>query len=281
MSKVGYQGIYGSYSSRAALDYFGENNNFIGFDDFQAVVNALLAEEIDFGVFPVENSTTGQIYRTLDLLKYERDLFAIGETIVDVNHNLITFPNVDISQIKYVYSHPEALSQCQIFFKEHPHITPVSYEDTAKSVVHVKELGSPENAALASSLAGKTQNMNILQSCVQDMSENMTRFLIFKKVKDEYDIDYVSEKKDKMTCYFETKHKPGELSKVLEFFSKEGYNLLSIHSRSTKKNSFEYGFFLDASCKDLSVYSIFEMSKNLEKNLTYLNLMGVYSEFKK
>ena len=276
MAKIGYQGVYGAYSSMASLAYFGEKNEFRGFDGFPPIVDALDDTSIDFGVFPVENSTTGQIYKTLDLLKYKDDFFAIGETIVDVHHNLISFADTDISKLRYVYSHPEALSQCLKFFKEHPHISPVSYEDTAKSVSYIKNLGDRQNGALASSLAAKTNEMKILIPSVQDMEENKTRFLIFKKVEKKLEeIDNISDY-EKMTCYFETKHKAGELSKILNIFSKSNYNLLSLHSRATKKNSFEYGFFVDVSCKDIPVSELKNTLNKLKSELTYFNLLGLY-----
>ena len=276
MAKIGYQGVYGAYSSMAALAYFGDDNNFTGFDNFPPIVDALEKGDIDFGVFPVENSTTGQIYRTLDLLKYQDDFFAIGETLVDVHHNLISFEDTDISKLRYVYSHPEALSQCLKFFKEHPHITPISYEDTAKSVSYIKNLQDRQNGALASSLAAKSNDMKILVPSVQDMEENKTRFLIFKKVENKLDeIDTISEY-EKLTCYFETKHKVGELSKILNIFSKSNYNLLSLHSRATKKNSFEYGFFVDVYCNDISVNQLKNTIDILKNELTYFNLLGVY-----
>lgn len=281
MQKIGYQGVYGAYSSIASLNYFGENNDFIGYDDFKTMADDLQRGKIDYGVFPVENSTTGQIYRTLDILKYEKDLFAIGETIVEVNHNLIALPNTTVDDLKFVYSHPEALSQCLEFFKKHPHITPVSYEDTAKSVVYIKELNNKENGAIASSLAGKTHNMNILSTSIQDMSGNKTRFLIFKKVLDKsYYFTDTAQNSEKLSCYFETKHEIGALSKILEIFSKQNYNLLSLHSRSTKKNSFEYGFFVDVNINGIDVESLKNLLYKLEDNLLYFNLLGIYNEFK-
>ena len=200
--------------------------------------------------------------------------------MVEVCHNLITFPNTNIKDIKFVYSHPEALSQCLEFFKENKHITPISYEDTAKSVNHIKDIGKKENAAIASKLAGKINNMYILKTSVQDLDENTTRFLIFKKEKQSIDeILALKKDEDKFSCYFETKHQTGELFKILEIFAKQGYNLLSLHSRATKRKSFEYGFFVDINCKDISIYSLKSLMDNLNSKLRYFNLLGIYNSF--
>lgn len=277
MLKIGYQGVYGSYSSIASLNFFGENCEFYGYDSFQLLADNLLEGNIDFAVFPIENSTTGQIYRTLDILKNEESFFAIGEIIVDVKHNLITFPSATIEDLKFVYSHPEALGQCLNFFAKYPHIKPISYEDTAKSVSYIKELGNKENGAIASFLAGQAHDMSILNSSIQDMDENKTRFLVFKKDINKYqDIQAKFEGKGKISCYFETKHKTGELFKILEIFSRANYNLLSLHSRSTKKNSFEYGFFVDADCRNSNSSDFGSLIKELKDNLTYFNLLGIY-----
>ena len=130
MKKVGYQGSHGTFSEIAAIKYFkDEEIERIGFTNFKDIINAVVNKEIDYAVLPVENTTTGIISRAYDLFK-DNDIYAVGEINIPIREDLIVIPGTKIEDIKEVYSHPEALSQCQTFFDEHPSIKALSYRHT-------------------------------------------------------------------------------------------------------------------------------------------------------
>jgi len=238
MIKVGYQGKNGTYSELACLEYF--NNEEIitkNYSEFVSLMTDVENNKIDYAVLPVENSTTGIIYRTYDLFK-NFNIYAIGEQYIKIDENLISVKGASKNTIKEVYSHPEALSQCRKFLSANGY-KPVAYQDTASSVKYVKEMNDCTKAALASSYAAKYYNMEIVEANVQDNQLNTTRFLVVSNKK-EFD-----EKADKISMYFIVQHEPGSLYKVLEYFAANNINLLKLESRPLENKLFEYCFYID------------------------------------
>jgi chorismate mutase/prephenate dehydratase len=238
MIKVGYQGKNGTYSELACLKYFSnEKIETKNYSEFVSLINDVENNLLDYAVLPVENSTTGIIYRTYDLFK-NYNIYAIGEQYIKIDENLISIMGANKKTIKEVYSHPEALSQCRKYLTENNY-KPVAYQDTASSVKYVKELNDKSKAALASSFAAKYYNMEIIESNVQDNQLNTTRFLVVSN-KNDYLIDA-----NKISMYFVVKHEPGSLYKVLEHFASSNINLLKLESRPLEDKLFEYCFYID------------------------------------
>ena len=141
MMRIGYQGIPGAYSEAATIAFVREQLHveidderleIISYDDFKPMVDDLVAEKVDRIVMPIENSTTGLIARTMDIIRY-RPVLAKYEHYQPVNHVLWGLPGADIHQVTEVYSHPEALIQCKLLFDRYPNMAPVAYIDTAVS----------------------------------------------------------------------------------------------------------------------------------------------------
>ena len=237
--KVGYQGKNGTFSEIAVLKYF-ENQKIepIGFTNFIDIFNACDKGEIDYALVPVENTTTGIISRTYDLFKYHH-VYAVGEINVPIRQDLIVVPGTKLEEITEVYSHPEALSQCQIFFREHPSIRTIAYQDTAKSVQYVKECNVHEKAALGSERAAEYYGMESLISSVQDSNSNITRFLCITNKKE------FSDDANKTSLMIILKHQPGELYHILGILAKYNINLLKLESRPIPGQIFHYCFYID------------------------------------
>lgn len=236
---VGYQGEHGTFSEIAVHRYYAnqefEARNYTNFVD---ILNDLEKGKIDTALLPVENSTTGIIYRTYDLLK-DRDVFAIGEVNVRILENFIGIPGSTIDEIEEVYSHPEALSQCQGFFLKYPHMKSIPYQDTAKSVEYIKECNNPKKGALASYLAAEYYNCPILEENVNDNELNTTRFLCVCKGQRSV------KNANKISMYFVVNHQPGTLYQVIKIFAESNINMLKLESRPLKGRLFEYCFYID------------------------------------
>lgn len=155
--KVGYQGAHGTFSEIAVQEFFKDQSfEACNYKNFPSIIADV--ERHDWlCTLPVENTTTGIIYRTYDLLK-DSDIFAVGEILVRIDEHLIGLPQSKIEDLREVYSHPEPLDQCSGFFAAHPWIKPVTYQDTAKSVEYVAQCQDPTKAALA---AGWLRNITI------------------------------------------------------------------------------------------------------------------------
>lgn len=269
--KIGYQGVNGSFSQMAVNRYFaGEEYEENTYSDFNDMFIDVAEGKLDYGMFPVENTTTGIITRTYDLFQYY-DLHAVGEVIVPVDQNLIGFPGAKIEEIRGVYSHPEAIAQCQSFFKNNSHVRPIVYEDTALSVKYVKESGDHRKAAIASKLAAEQNGMEILMPKIQDNVHNMTRFLcVTAKNEEVEDADKIS-----IMMVLKHSHDPGALYHTLGIFASKNLNIVKLESRPIFGKVFEYCFYLDflGNPKDPDVV---EVLRRLEYDCQSVKVFGAY-----
>ncbi len=267
--KVGYQGVSGSFSQMALSSFFADQEyEERCYSDFNELFIDVAEKKIDYGMIPVENTTTGIITRTYDYFQYF-DLHAVGEVVVPVDQNLIVIPGTRIEDLKEVYSHPEALSQCQSFFKNHPHIKPVVYEDTALSVRYIRNKGDNHKGAIASRLAAKQYEMEILFPRIQDNIHNMTRFLCVsgkdEKVKDA----------DKISIMMVLSHSPGALYHALGIFASKNINVVKLESRPIFGKVFEYCFYLDFTGNPEDP-DVIEVLRRLEYDCLALKVFGAY-----
>ena len=239
MIRVGIQGSHGTFSEIAAVRYFaGTEAERIGYPNFPAIMKELDSHQLDYAVLPVENTTTGIISRTYDLFQYH-DIHAVGEVLVPIKENLIVIPGTKLEDIRHVYSHPEALSQCQHFFAEHPACHPVTYQDTSKSVEFVRNSGDKSNAALASYLAAEYYGMSSLLENVNDSTLNMTRFLVVT-----WRHESLPEA-DKTSLMLVLKHEPGSLYRALAELADAHIDMVKLESRPLPGRIFEYMFYVD------------------------------------
>ena len=237
--KTAYQGDHGTFSEMAVLKYFsGKEIEQQGCRNFIEIMEGTENGTFDYGVLPVENTTTGIIARSYDLFR-RYDVHAVGEINIPIIQNLIALPDTKIEEIREVYSHPEALSQCQEFFLAHPDIRQVPYQDTAKSVEYIRNCKDPTKAAIGSSRAAEYFGMQMMHEGIQDSGLNMTRFLVVT-AKEEQDPEA-----DKISMMMILNHRPGALYNVLGILSKNGVNILKLESRPIPGKLFEYMFYID------------------------------------
>lgn len=277
--KIGIQGIAGSYSEMTARDYIkqvteGKNvqdYQVVEYSNFQDTTTALINEDVDLIVVPVENSTTGAITKLLDQLRY-KEVMGIAEAYQPVSHNLWAAKGSDITQIKTVYSHPEALSQCATFFARYPHIEAKAHDDTARASLYVKHLNRPDVAAISSSRAGQLYDLEALMEDIQDESSNMTRFYVLEKKQ----LGKLSTG-EVLSFYIETRHEAGALLKVLQVFDIYNGNLLSLTARPIKDRAFTYGFFLEVRANQMTVSNEI-LLQTLEQVAEYVQLLGQFKQ---
>ena len=237
MTTVAFQGERGAYSESAVYQFFGEKAEVKPCKDFRDVFESVKGGEVQAGVVPVENSLEGSINQNYDLF-FSYDLKVCGEVIVRVAHCLIVNPGATLSQIKSVYSHPQALAQCRSYLEKAKWEQVPAY-DTAGSVKIIKEQKLQNAAAIASERAAQIYGMQILAKDIADNKENFTRFFVLSKE------DSAPTGKDKTSIIFSAKHEPGSLYHALGEFAKRNINLTRIESRPTKKTAWEYNFYLD------------------------------------
>ena len=234
---VAYQGTAGAFSEEAALSVVPEGTPK-GYPTFHEVFDAVLADEADCGIVPVENAVAGSINQTYDLL-LESDLHVVGEAYLRVRHHLLAPKGVRLEEVRRVISHPQALSQCDGFIARHK-LEAVPVYDTAGAAQQLAERPEPGLAAIASKRAAEVYGLEVLAEGIEDFDFNYTRFFVIAR-----DERPRSEGPYKTSVVFGVRHKPGGLLSALETFARSNVNLTKLESRPRRDRAWSYVFYLD------------------------------------
>lgn len=235
--RIAFQGEPGAYSEQAALELHpqGETWPRPSFDD---VFAAVTAEACDYGVVPVENSLAGSIHRNYDLL-LQYDLHIVAEYNLRVSHCLIAHPGVSVAEIKRVYSHPQALAQCEHSLQALDGVEVIAAHDTAGSARLVAESGQRDAAAIASARAAAIYGLEIVRAGFEDEKSNFTRFIALSRE------PVRPQGEAKTSLAFAGRNEPGLLFRCLSAFALRNIDLHKIESRPLRGVPWEYFFYLD------------------------------------
>ncbi len=265
--RVAIQGEKGSYSDEAAKKFFRDYEAL--YESFlEEVFESVTSKEADYGVIPVENSTTGSIRKALDLL-LEKDVKVVGEIEVRVRHALLSVKGAKLGDVKVIYSHPEAISQCEKFLRSR-NWTVIPSLDTAGAAREVAKLGDRSKAAIAGEQTANIYGLDILARDIQDLPHNTTRFFVISSEE-----KWVDERADTTSLFFATRHVPGALWRALGAFARRDINLLWLESRPIRKEPWNYSFFVEfeGSQYDENIKEALSELKNLT---LWLKVLGSY-----
>ncbi len=237
-TKIVYFGAPGSYSEQAMEECFGEQVARFPAPTFREVMSAVKEGKADFGVLPIENTTTGGITDSYDLL-VEFENYIVGEHVLKVNQVLLGLPGAKLSDIRTVYSHPQGILQSRKFLEQYPAIRTIEGESTAWSARKVAQDGDITQAAIASRRAAKTYGLNILAEKTNYEDSNSTRFIIITNQK-----KYLTNAQKISVC-FSLPHQTGSLYRMLSNIIYNDLNMTKIESRPLAGRTFEYRFFVD------------------------------------
>lgn len=236
---VAFQGEPGAYSEAAALQY-APDAEVLPCPSFDEVFRAVDTERAARGILPIENSIGGTIHRNYDLL-LEHDLTILGDLELEVVHSLLALPGVTLDEVRQIYSHPQALAQCDRFLRGLPGVEVVATYDTAGSAKILKDRQLRTGAAIASARAASVFGLDVLRSGIQDFAHNITRFLVVGRA----DAADTSATADKTTVVFSLPNEPGALFKALSVFALRGIDLTKLESRPIPGRPWEYLFYVD------------------------------------
>ena len=272
--KILYQGNEGAYSQLAAVEIFPEAE-LISCKTFENCFKKCTDDESLRTIIPIENSIAGRVADIQYLMnKYKLQIYA--EHFHRVSHNLIARPGVAISNLKYVRSHSQAISQCQRIINEYG-LEPIVAADTAGSAKYIRDNTLDNEAAIASTLAAKIYNLEVLKSNIEDDKKNVTRFLFMGK-KIEHP-EYKENENFLTSCIFKVKDKPAALYKCLGGFATNDVSLSKLESFSDQ-SSFEQYLFL---CDIVGHIEDPKVQKSLEElgfHTISLEILGVYKASK-
>ena len=271
---VAFQGERGAFSELAARRFFPEDVRVLPCHSFKDTFDAVSDSAATFAVIPIENALGGAVYDPLDLIKIHSELTVVGETQVRVVHNLIGFPGVKEDEIKRIYSHPQALSQCKEFLETHfPDAEIIPFFDTAGAVSYIKESGDRTSAAIAGAPAALYNGMAIIHQSIETNPSNYTRFYVLTR-EEKAPLFMAERKREKASMLFSVSDEPGSLMKVLEVFYRNGLNMQKLESRPIQGKPWEYTFYVDVLIPD---YSRFEgICDEIKASAASFRVLGVY-----
>ena len=240
---IAFQGEPGAFGDEAVRAYFGDDNNrvpptSVPYRSFAEVFRAVAAGDVEYGLVPVENSQAGSINDVYDLLR-QHDLFVVGEIGHPVNHCLLALPGQQISDIRRVISHPQALAQSDAYLRELG-VEIVATYDTAGSAKMVREEHLEGVAAVAGAGAAELYELDILARGIQTIKDNYTRFIALGR-----EPAPRRPGQSKTMLVMATAHQPGSLHTCLGFLAANNINLLKLESRPSRQRAWEYVFYLD------------------------------------
>ena len=270
--KIGYQGVRGSFSEEAMIKYFGENHTTTDYEEFEDVFLALKNNEIDYGILPIENSSTGAITTVYDLLvKY--GLYIVGEECIKIDQNLIGVKGSKLEDIKEIYSHPQGFEQSSEFLSKQNNINLIPFHNTAISAKYISELNDKSKAAIASLRAAKIYGLDVIQKEINDKDNNHTKFIIVGRKLE------ASKECNKITVVFSLDDKSGTLYNLLRHFAENNINMIKIESRPSKNEPWQYLLYVDFE-GNVENEDVKKAIKLIEEKSEYFKLLGCYEGVK-
>lgn len=266
--KVVYQGVPGAYADIAMKRFFGEDVDNYNVRTWRDAMEAVKRGEADYAVLPIENSTAGIVSDVYDLLQ-EYNNYIVAETYVKVEHALLGIPDAKVSDIRTVYSHPQALMQCRQYLNENRNWEQVEQTNTALAARKVALDNDKSQAAIASVEAAKTYGLSVLKEQINTEDNNTTRFVI------------VSNKRaflkdaGKVSICFETEHTAGSLYDMLSHIIYNGLNMTKIESRPVEGRAWQFRFFIDF-MGNIDEPSVMNALRGIEEEALSVKLLGNY-----
>jgi len=235
--RIAYQGEPGAFSEAAARRV-APDAELIACRTFEEVFASVDGDSAGYGILPIENSIGGSIHRNYDLL-LAHHLPIVAEVELPVVHQLLALPGASLDRLKRVYSHPQALAQCERFLRTLTGVEIIATYDTAGSAKMVADEKLEDAAAIASARAGEIFGLVPLASGVQDYTDNITRFLVIGRR------PFSDSVPDKTSIVFSLPNEAGALFKALSAFALRGIDLTKLESRPLQGRPWEYLFYVD------------------------------------
>ncbi len=268
-AKIACQGVEGSYSSLACDKLFSEPDIhfFPSFEDvFKAVDNGVCR----YGILPIENSTAGSVKANYNLLVHHH-CYIVRSTRLLVSHCLLAKPGTRLPDIKVIYSHEQAISQCAKFLSGLQGVEVRTCANTALAAKMVSQSEDPGIAAISSRACAELYGLSLLAETVQDTGANRTRFICISKKPEIYP------GANRTTLLMTLKHRPGSLFSILERCNELGVNLVKLESSPIPERDFEVLFYFDLDIAAASP-TLLQLIPALEAEAEEVKYLGSYME---
>ena len=263
------QGVEGAYSQKAADKIF-TLPNITYVNTFENVFTAVESGMCRYGIVPLENSTAGSVNQTYDLLA-KHDFYIVRSLRLQVNHVLLSKRGTKLLDIKEVFSHEQAISQCSEYLRNLKGVKVTVVANTAIASQMVANSDRDDVAAISSEECAKQYGLEIIEKRLQNTESNFTKFICIAKNLEIYP------GANRTSIVLSTSNTPGALYNVMSKFASLGINIIKLESRPIVGRSFEFTFYFDL---DTSVYSdkFSQLIFELENKVEGFRYFGSYSE---
>lgn len=266
--RAAYSGVEGAFANIAARRIFPDGEA-VPYADFASAYAAAERGECDVCVLPIENSYAGEVGQVTDLM-YTGSLHVTGVYALPVTHHLLGVPGADLAGVRRVISHPQALSQCAGFLRQHG-LEAVAASNTARAARDVMEKGDPAEAAIASLETARLYGLQVLARGINESDLNTTRFAVFSRAENAR----ITDRDAGFMLLFTVNHVAGALANAIQIIGKYGFNMRVLRSRPMKELPWHYYFYAEMEGDDQS-----EAGRSMIGELAaYCNLVKVAGRF--
>ena len=272
-AKVSFLGDIGSYSNLAARNYFSKRNNQlieIQCKNFKDVIEHVENGIADYGVLPLENTTTGSINEVYDQLQHT-NLSIIGEITQAIEHSLLVAVDTDLEHLQILYSHPQPQQQCSAFLDSFVDLKHQYCSSSTEAMKKVFALKSPNAAAIGNPISAEFHGLKALRFNIANQKENRTRFIVVARKP----IQVTPLIPAKTTLIISTSQTPGSLMDCLFVLRNNGINMTKLESRPVPENAWEEMFYLDVE-KNIDSKEMKDALEQLKKTTRNIKILGCY-----
>lgn len=273
VTRVAFLGAKGSYSHLASREYFSRKNMELielNCDQFKEVTKTVESGHADYGVLPIENTSSGSINEVYDLLQHTT-LYIVGELTLPIEHCLVATSDIRIEDIKVLYSHPQPHQQCSEFLGRMKGVRLESCVSTADAMQKVKQLNRSDVAAIGNATSGKLYGLQSIQGNIANQTENHTRFIIVARKP----VEVSTQIPAKTTLIMSTAQEAGSLVNTLLVLQRFGINMTKLESRPIMGNPWEEMFYVDLEAHLDSKEMQLALAE-LTRLTTHLKVLGCY-----
>ena len=269
--RVAYLGGQGSYSQLACHKYFSRRPGKLiemGCSSFDQITGKVESGQADFGLLPIENTSSGSINEVFDLLQHAQ-VSIVGEVTHSVEHCLLAMPGTELSHINKIFAHPQPFAQCSRFIQG---LGDIQHE-TCDSTFHALQsaVETTNSAAIGSAQAGKNVGLEVVKSGLANQSENHSRFIVVAR----NPLQVSKQIPTKTSLIMATKQQAGSLADALMIFKQHQINLVKLESRPVPGNPWEEVFYVDLEA-NLDDSHVKQALEELKEHTQYTRVLGCY-----
>ncbi len=270
---VAFLGDRGSYSYLASHRYFSRRAEKIiesGCQNFSAILQQVESGQVDYGILPIENTSSGSINQVYDLLQHT-NLSIVGEITQPIEHCLLTAVNTSLDKIKTIYAHGQPHTQCSNFLDKQSNIRIEYCDSTADAMVQVSELQDETIAVIGSEEGGQLYQLQALEKSIANQNENHSRFILVARKA----VDVAEQIPAKTAIILATGQKAGALVECLIVLKDKGINMCKLESRPIQGRPWEEMFYIDVEA-NLKSFALQEAISEITEHTNFIKVLGCY-----